>query len=321
MDNQRLLVWAAFGLMLWFTYQAWVADYGPEPAAPAEPVTEGTAERPAETTDLPALPDPAAVAPATDPTIDPTIDNKPELPGESTDRQADGAAGIIRVTTDVLDVEISSRGGTLQRATLLDYPVAKDQPNVLVQLLSPEASNFGLLQTGLRTAEDGPEPNHLAQFKSESTEYVLGERDELTVSLTWENGQGVSVVKQYRFSRGSYAIDVQQSVVNDGESEWRGAAYAQIQRHSSPQERSMFDVDSYSFHGPVIYDGERSTKLDRDDLLSDGPFNLSATNAWIASIEHHFLSAVVPPGGTEHRYSIAVRDDVAVSSVIGPAVI
>ncbi|MGH8168457.1 MAG: membrane protein insertase YidC, partial [Woeseiaceae bacterium] len=140
-----------------------------------------------------------------------------------------------------------------------------------------------------------------------------------TVSLTWQNGQGVSVVKQYRFARGSYAIDVQQSVVNDGKSEWRGAAYAQIQRHSTPQDRSMFDVDSYSFHGPVIYDGERSTKLKRDDLLSDGPFNLSATNAWMASIEHHFLSAVVPPSGTEHRYSVAVRDDVAVSSVIGPA--
>ncbi|MGH8168770.1 MAG: membrane protein insertase YidC, partial [Woeseiaceae bacterium] len=150
MDNQRLLVWAAFGLMLWFTYQAWVADYGPEPATPAEPATEETAERPAEMTDLPALPDPATEAPAVDPGIDPTIDSGPALPGEATERGADGVDGIIRVTTDVLDVEISRRGGTLRKASLLDYPVAKDQPDVLVQLLSPEASNFGLLQTGLR---------------------------------------------------------------------------------------------------------------------------------------------------------------------------
>ncbi len=33
MDNQRLLVWAAFGLMAWITFQTWQQDYGPKPAA------------------------------------------------------------------------------------------------------------------------------------------------------------------------------------------------------------------------------------------------------------------------------------------------
>ena len=32
MDNQRLLVWAAFGLLAFMTYQAWLQDYGPAPA-------------------------------------------------------------------------------------------------------------------------------------------------------------------------------------------------------------------------------------------------------------------------------------------------
>ena len=31
MDNQRLLVWATFGILLWFTYQTWLQDYGPKP--------------------------------------------------------------------------------------------------------------------------------------------------------------------------------------------------------------------------------------------------------------------------------------------------
>ena len=35
MDNQRLLVWAFFGLMAWITYQTWMQDYGPKPAPPA----------------------------------------------------------------------------------------------------------------------------------------------------------------------------------------------------------------------------------------------------------------------------------------------
>ena len=32
MDNQRLLIWTTFGLLLWLTYQAWQQDYGPQPA-------------------------------------------------------------------------------------------------------------------------------------------------------------------------------------------------------------------------------------------------------------------------------------------------
>jgi len=44
MDNQRLLVWATFGILLWFTYQTWVQDYGPKPV-PVAPQAE-TAEAP-----------------------------------------------------------------------------------------------------------------------------------------------------------------------------------------------------------------------------------------------------------------------------------
>jgi YidC/Oxa1 family membrane protein insertase len=314
MDNSRLLVWAAFGLMLWFTYQAWVQDYGPGPVPQAEPAAQRAATHPGDepagenAADLPALPEDDAAAPQ--------LETEPGVPAASA-RADDG--DVIRVTTDVLDLEISTRGGTLQKAVLPRYPVAKDQPDVLVQLLSPTMPDFGLIQTGLRTANEGPEPNHLAEFSSDSTEYSLDGRDELLVSLTWSDGRGVSVVKQYRFTRGSYIIGVEQTVTNEAGAEWRGAEYAQIQRHSYPQDRSMFDVDSYSFHGPVVYDGERSSKLDRDDLLSDGPMTLSASDGWIASIQHHFLSAVVPAAATPQRYSVAIRDDVAVSSVIGTA--
>ncbi|HEX6259259.1 MAG TPA: membrane protein insertase YidC, partial [Woeseiaceae bacterium] len=302
-------VWAAFGLMLWFTYQAWVQDYGAKPAPQSQspPAAEGVAPSEEEPAQLPELP--------SGDVTQPQLESTPSLPGDD----ASGTSGVVRVVTDVLDVEISTRGGTLQKAVLLRYPVAKDRPDVLVQLLSAGPPDTGLIQTGLRAATEGPEANHLAEFRTEATEYRLDGREELLVPLTWDDGQGLRVVKQYRFTRGSYIIDVQQTVANDAGKEWRGAPYAQIQRHSYPQDRSMFDVDSYSFHGPVVYDGERSTKLDRDDLLSDGPMTLSATNGWIASIQHHFLSAVVPTAESEQRYSVSIRNDIAVASVIGSA--
>src|SRR5690606_13263446 len=160
------------------------------------------------------------------------------------------------------------------------------------------------------------QPNHLADFEAERLEYTLGEDDELRVSLTWSNDQGLSVVEQYTFERGSYIIRLEQTVVNDGDAPWEGAPYAQILRHSVPQDRSMFDVDTYSFHGPLFYDGNKASKLDRDDLLSDGPFKASVTDGWVAAIQHHFLVAVVPPAGTRQHFTIGVADDVATASVI-----
>jgi YidC/Oxa1 family membrane protein insertase len=303
MDNQRLLVWAAFGLMLWFTYQAWIQDYGPKPT----PVVQGEAVQQADIPDDAEgeLPDLAEA-----PTEAPSLEAAAEPESEAV------TADIIRVRTDVLDLEISTQGGTIRRAILRKYPVAKDRPDQLVELLSPERANLGLLQTGLR-AKDRAEPNHLANFQAAQTEYSLGDTDELVIPLTWSDGLGVSVRKTFRLTRGSYRIDLSQAVVNESDAAWEGADYAQIRRRSHEPERSMFDVDTYSFDGPVFFDGEKSEKLDRDDLLSDGPLTQTATDGWIASIQHHFLSAIEPAAGQRYTYRASVQNDVAVSSLIG----
>jgi YidC/Oxa1 family membrane protein insertase len=308
MDNQRLLVWALFLMLAWVTWQQWTEDYAPKPVPAQEPADAVDIPAP-EATDLPELGDTAVDAPD----VMPTVDGQPEQPVAA-------SAPAVRVTTDVFDVEISLEGGTLQGATLRNYPVAKDRPDDLVMLLETEPNRVGLLQTGLRTAGEGPEPNHRAIFSSTRTSFELGSADEITVPLTWSNGAGVTVEKRYTFTRGSYTITVEQIVTNNGAEPWRGAEYAQLQRRSYPQERSMFDVDSYSFDGAIIYDGEKSEKLDRDDLIDDGPYTLSTDNGWFGAIQHHFVSAVVPETGTSQRYSISVSGNVSTANSIGPAV-
>jgi len=309
MDNQRLLVWAAFGLLAWFTYQQWVMDNAPTATEPGKPVSEEALSPVTDDDELPALPEasPDTQAPELAPVLPETSVMVPP-------------AGIIRVSTDVFDIEIDTRGGTIRKATLNNYPVAKDQPDTLVKLLNPEAADVGLIQSGLRSRGDGAEANHLATFSSNRTDYELDGEEALIVPLSWSDGQGLSVTKRYRFMPGSYAIGLQHQVSNGSDSEWRGAAYAQIRRRSHEIERSMFNVDTYSFDGPIIYDGEKSEKIKRGDLISDGPFDLSAQGGWIASIEHHFLSAVIPPGDSRNAYRIVKQGDVAVSSTIGTEV-
>jgi YidC/Oxa1 family membrane protein insertase len=306
MDNQRLLTWAFFGMIAWLTYQAWMQDYGPKP--PEAPVATEAATGTEGDVSLPPLVADTVDAPDVMPDVDAPVA-----------AAVASSAPVIHVQTDVFDLEISTQGGTLQGAELLNYPIAKERPDELIRLLDAGVDKLGLIQTGLRGAGDTAEANHRAVFGSTQSNYVLGSADELVVPLTWTDGAGISVVKRYRFTRGSYKIVVEQEVRNDSDVAWRGAEYAQLQRRFFEQKRSMFDVDSYSFDGPIVYTGEKAEKLKHDDLEEDGPFLFTAEEGWFGSIQHHFVSAVVPAPGTEQRYSVSVRGDVSTANSIGAA--
>ena len=309
MDNQRLLIWAFFGLMAWMTYQTWQQDYAPRPAPVAAQQAQQSPELSAPDADvdsaLPELGEPTAAPTLTDDAV------------AAPDAATESLAPSISVKTDVLELEISTQGGTLQKAVLLNYPVAKDTPDTLVELLSTNPDTTGLIESGVRASGGGAEATHLDMFASRQLSYELDGDNELIVPLTWTDERGVQIEKRYRFRRGSYEIALEQQVTNGGDALWRGAEYVRIKRHFQEPERSMFDVDSYSFAGPIIYNGEKSEKLARDDLIEDGKVTYTTGQGWFGSIQHHFLSAVIPTPGVEHNYEVVVAGDNSVSSVIG----
>ena len=308
MDNQRLFIWAFFVMMGWITYQTWVKDYAPRPT---QPVAEQTAETTGPLSvnesdvDMPEISDAPAGAEA-----------MPAAPGDTQDVATAPTAPTISVTTDVFNIQISTQGGTLQGATLSKYPVEKDRPDEPVRLLDTAGRTYGLIESGVRAADGAAEATHLEVFTAPRSSYELGDADELVVPLTWTDASGLKVEKRYRFTRGGYAIGLEQTVTNETATEWRGAEYVRIKRRSQEVERSMFNVDSYSFDGPIIYDGDKSEKLKRDDLLDDGRYGYTAQQGWFGSIEHHFLRAVVPTPGVDYKFDVAVVGDVATSSAI-----
>jgi len=314
MDNQRIIIWALFGMMAWLTYQAWMQDYGPRPAVTPTTATEPGIEPPE--TSLPELG--AGSDDLADQPIDAPDVSMPEAE-PATATTAVASSPPVRANTDVLNVEISTLGGTLQFAELQKYPVAKDRPDELVNLLSTDAAQVGLIQTGLRSAGDGAEANHLATFSADQAVYDMGSDEELQVRLSWSDGNGVDVEKSFQFVRGSYRIVIEQTVTNNSGETWRGAEYAQLKRRLYEQERSMFDVDSYSSDGPIAFDGEKSEKYSRDDLQDDGPVAFASEAGWLGAIQHHFVSAVVPTQGDSQRFNIALSGDVSTASVIGSA--
>jgi YidC/Oxa1 family membrane protein insertase len=300
MDNIRVFLWLTLLGMAWLTYTAWVADYGR-----GEPeVTPATA--------------PTGQTEETLPSLTPSAEQTPPAP--AIPAAAAPAGELIRVQTDVLDARIASQGGDLVRVELLEYPIDKDMPEPVVRLLSETGPERWVFQTGLRSAVGGAEPNHLATFRSASSEYTLAPgQDELVVTLDWVGEGPISARKTYTFRRGQYAVELTLTVSPTAGGSWRGAPYVQMERLHVPVEQSFLSIDSYSFKGPVLYDGEQFTKIDFEDLARE-PITQSVQGGWFAAIQHHFLGAAVPPRDDVFRYDAAARGPAFLLSAIGPIV-
>jgi YidC/Oxa1 family membrane protein insertase len=328
--NIRIFLWLALAMILLVNYQTWVAQFAPRDAAaraaaaanPPAPLTDaipqavvagaasaatGTAQGASSNTtaDVPAVADAAGTA----------------AEGVSeTNASAVPAAQILNVRTDVLDVDISLRGGEFVRADLLQYPVVKGQPEVVRLFRSQGTGNTYLLQTGLAGAgtSAGAFPTHLAEFTSDFTGFeMLPGLDELRVPLKWTTPEGISVVKTYVFRRGSYRVDIEYEVTNASGSPWSVAPYTQILHDLPPVKRSYFNVNSYAFTGPAIYDGTKYQKL-KMTSAEDANLNREITDGWLASLQHHFVTAIVPGKSELDRYTVMARGQEYLATAVGP---
>jgi YidC/Oxa1 family membrane protein insertase len=305
-NNQRLLAWSLFGLVVWFTYQAWVDDVTSDVKIMSSPssIEEPFSDMPS--TNLPEF------------TVRENIKPEALIPNIVAPSSEENGS-IISVVTDVFELKINTVGGTIEQAKLRDYPITKDQPDNLVEMLSTEKQNFGLIQTGLRATEKNDEATHLTKFFVGSTYYEMFDKTDLVLTIIWSNEKGIRVEKTYRFKAGSYNIEIEQRILNNSTSEWVGAAYAQILRRENKAGRGMFNVDSYSFDGPMIYDGEKSQKLDKDEILESSSYKYSSQNGWVTTIQHHFLNAIIPPPNLDQNYNVAYKEDTFTLSTIGNA--
>ncbi|MBV8784818.1 MAG: membrane protein insertase YidC, partial [Gammaproteobacteria bacterium] len=219
--------------------------------------------------------------------------------------------------TDVLDLDISPLGGTIERVDLPAYPQVKGGTTPVRLENHDSPATLYQLQTGLTGAGPGPYPTHLATLESAHGEYSLGQANELRVPFTWR-ADGLEVTKTFIFRRGQYAIGLEYEVHNAGASAWTAAPYAQIVRNDPRTKSSYFDVQSYAFHGPALHDGNKYRKLDPTNA-EDAHLKLATQNGWIAALQHHFVSAVVPPGGAPWEFTLAVAGDQYSLSATGPA--
>src|SRR3984957_19205771 len=322
MPNTRILLWFALAAILFYNYQAWMHDYPPAgtPGSIAQPSagTAGTSATLGDSVPQAASSAQPPVTSATTPTAA-AVTEPFTAPPSVTPAQEQSASQPLHVVTDVLDIAINLKGGELDQADLLQYPLRKDAPNIPVRLLSrePPASVY-LLQTGLTGGAGEAAPTHLATWASTEKSFVLGPgAKELRVPLTWTDGAGLTVTKTFVFTRGLYSVDLIYDVQNSGAAPRKLAPYSQFLRHWEHPSRSYFDVETYSFKGPAVWDGTKSHDLNVEND-TDGKFAETITNGWLASLQHQFVSAIVPPADQPYKYQLQVRDKEYLLSATGP---
>lgn len=279
MDNSRTFL--IFGLLIvsLLLWESWRSDYPEvEPVAQQEQQVGSNA---AVDADLPDMP--VSVT---------TVGDLPAIDGVA----SSVAAEKIRVTTDVMDVYIGTKGGDIRSLDLLKYPVESTEPDVPVQFLSDSAERFFVVQSGLRS--DVPAPTHYEQYTAEKTEYKLADgQDTIVVPLRWQSKEGLTVIKTYRFGRDRYEVDVDYEIINKSGQRFTAYPYAQFNRHRPDDSMGLI----YTYTGAVFSSpGNEYEKIDFDDL-DDSSYREDITTGWAAMIQHYFVAAMIPGEDTQGK--------------------
>jgi len=298
-DMRRTLLWVVFTMSLVLLWDAWNRHNGqptlfggtPRPTASAG-TTPGDVTPPAANpgaspgaVGTAALPTPAAVPGAA---AAPGLPSPAPMPtGEQ-----------VTITTDLVKATFDSQGGSLVRLELLNHRDANDATRNVV-LLEQTAKRLYLAQTGLISAQAGVTlPNHLTQMTALPGERSLAPGAQ-SLALRFESPavDGHKLVKTYTFKRGEYPIVVRHEFSNGGAAAVQPQVYLQLARDGNPPEGES--ALYFTFTGPAMYtDASKFNKIDFKDIAKgNASHDKSASDGWVAMVQHYFASAWLLPGG------------------------
>lgn len=312
MDNLRLILFFTLAFLGLLIYQAWQQDYG---VAPVQNQTDQISD----SSSSPSVPG------AADSGV-PSADVIADLPQAvaTTPGQADSgslqSAQVIKVESDLLRLEISTLGGTVQRADLLNYPQSLETPEIKVELLNPSGKHLYIAQSGLIGSEQGKAPSHEAIYQIEKSFYEMAEgEDELVIPLIWKSSDGITVTKQFTLKRGSYVAEVSYLINNQSAESWAARDYGQLQRTEPESNSSGFTT--YTYTGGVYYNPKDKYEKVDFDKMAKSKLDVDSDHGWLAMIEHYFLSAWIPPKEQlEHYYTNALSGQKYVIGSYSPTI-
>ncbi len=293
MESQRSFILIGLALVGFLLWQQWQADYGPKPVVAKQPSSQQTE---AGVTSQGSEDVPLAVGPQT--TLSKATSGK-----------------IITVKTDTLILSIDTVGGDVVSANLVKYPVEQDSDESY-SLLRPSGEGLFIAQSGL-IGKDGPDSKGRPIYTTTQDDFVM-QGDTLTVPLSLETADGITVIKSFTFSKDSHAVDVNYQITNNTSDVKQLQQFAQLKQSMLQEDGSMFM--------PTYRGGAYSTEEDRYekyafDEMVDRPLKETTPAGWAAMIEHYFVSAWVPPQDqTNNLYSRVLQNTNGVIGFTGQSI-
>lgn len=278
-----VLAWLMVAVLLWM-------EWGKEQTTAAQPQTSAAQATPSVT--VPGAEAGSAAIPSA-----PT-DAAPVPPAPGATPVASSAAPTARqvvVQTDVLRVVLD--GGNVVQADLLGYPQTRDEGAPPVRMFDTDPLHYYAAQSGWVSSSNAA-PTHEGQFVPEgaaSTAVLAEGETTIDVPFVWTGADGVTIRRHFILSRGDYAIEVRDEIVNGGAAPWQGFPYRQLIRTAPAVKRGMTNPESYSLTGATWFGSDIGYgRRQLADFESDGPLNAKDSQVWIAMVQHHFFSAWVP---------------------------
>lgn len=198
---------------------------------------------------------------------------------------------IAEVETPLLRLKFSAQGASLVYAELKGYPVKKKSTEHVV-LMDYEKNHFKI-EAGLVT--QAVNFTHNDVYQTATPQVVINEAV-TEVVFTHQKAEG-TLVKTYRIDPNSYAIELQQTVTNNTESDWNASEYQRILRNNPwlGNDPSFTDAGRYSFKGVGYFDAEEGYETKSFDDLQEGTFKQDlGAQSWVAMVQHYFFAAVIP---------------------------
>ncbi len=278
MDYRRSILWVIFTVSVIFLYNSWLRSEGKSGlfGEAARPVASAPGHAAAPNAAASAVPSAlAAASPGT----------PPLAPGHA---QAQQPATVTVVHTDLLDLKISSRGASVVYAALRHYTAQGDSSKPMV-LFEDNGHRTYVAQSGLI---GGSFPNHETPMSLLPGPLDMGDAKELTVRFRSPVVGGLQLTRSYTFHRGSYAVDVRDTVHNLGTTAVQPQLYMQLVRDDhNPSEGTHF---YHTFYGAALYDASsKFEKFEFKDFHTQAKTR-HADDGWVAVLQQYFATAWLP---------------------------
>ncbi|NLJ51522.1 MAG: membrane protein insertase YidC [Alcaligenaceae bacterium] len=302
MDTRRSILWMIFVFSLFMIWNSWMSYNNPPVQQSTEQQQNGLQADLATPNSIPSA--------ATD------ANSAHAAMSDTGNSEAATEQEIITINTDVFTILFDTKGAQVVGAKLhLVRP--EDPENVQDFVLLDDGQTVYTVQSGLvgPAGKNYPNQNTLFRMVSDETE-MSGD----TLDVVFEAEEdGLQLRRTYTFHRGTFKIDVNDSVSNISEEPQSPSIYLQITRdnHDAPGGTYFYNT----FNGFAMYtDQERFEKISFSDIDKNNASHANQANdGWISFIQHFFVTAWVPEEGKDRHYDVRkISNNLYAMSTIEP---